>query len=242
MKRDQIQAVLFCVVIGVILAALINKSDTNRNLPANPNNGNLQRVAGGWNQPPAAYNPNYTVQAALTQGPPIMAGQVAPELIKYMGIEVIEVSGGKVKITGVMGASWADKAGLKADDIILRFNTKKIESLADFKKMLAAAPPEKDYPVKYLRNGAIKKTIVWIGEGEMEGFLPIKPSKPAVTAVPVVFGNAMGGQQGAWMPNQGLGGGTCVYRCPQCGNTMEGPVSSSGPICPICRIRTQRIL
>lgn len=248
MKRDQIQAVMFCVALGVILAALINKSDGKNNaLPANPNPGNLQQVAGrgGWNQPGFAYGPNYAVQAALTQAPPIMAGQMPPELIKYMGIEVIEVGSGKIKITGVMGGSWADKAGLQADDIIVRFNNKKIESLEDFKTMVAAAPPEKDYPVKYLRNGALKKTMVTIGEGEMEGFLPIQRNTPAVAAVPVAFGNSMGGQQGAWMPGQGLGGGMCVYRCPQCGNTMEGAVSSdgtSGPICPICRIRTQRIL
>ncbi len=109
--------------------------------------------------------------------PVIAQGQAAPELIKYMGTEVIEVGGGKVKITGVMGNSWAAKSGLEAGDILLSFDTQPITSLAQFKDQLAKVPPEKDYKITYLRGARKKKGIIFIGECEMEGFLPIPQAK-----------------------------------------------------------------
>ena len=106
---------------------------------------------------------------------PIFAGQAPPVLIKELGIEVIPASGGKVKITGVMGNSWADKGGLRAGDIIMEFDTKSIKGLESFRDIINRTPPEKEYKVKVLRAGRIKKCRVTVGEGEMGGFLPIAP-------------------------------------------------------------------
>ncbi|MBF0571455.1 MAG: PDZ domain-containing protein [Candidatus Omnitrophica bacterium] len=124
----------------------------------------------------------YSNQGALQQvvmpgAPPIAQGQDAPVLIKIMGVEAIQVGGGKVKITGVMGNSWADKAGLKEGDVILNFNTKDITGLQQFQDLLAKAPPEKDAKITYMRGLRKKQGIIFIGEGEMEGFLPIQPNK-----------------------------------------------------------------
>ncbi|MBF0503607.1 MAG: PDZ domain-containing protein [Candidatus Omnitrophica bacterium] len=113
-------------------------------------------------------------QVAMPGAPPIMAGQDAPVLIKIMGVEAIQVGGGKVKITGVMGNSWAEKAGLKQGDILLTFNTQEITSLEQFQDLLTKAPPEKDAKITYMRGIRKKKGVIFIGEGEMEGFLPIK--------------------------------------------------------------------
>ncbi|MEI6437199.1 MAG: PDZ domain-containing protein [Candidatus Omnitrophota bacterium] len=129
-----------------------------------------------------AYQPVATLQAgamaaAVTGTTVIAQGQNAPELVKIMGVEAIEVAGGKVKITGVMGSSWADKAGLVAGDILLSFNDKSIEGFEQFKTDLAALPPEKDYKFTYLRGASKKKGIIFVGEGEMEGFLPIPTPK-----------------------------------------------------------------
>lgn len=110
---------------------------------------------------------------ALAAAPVISAGQEVPVLIKQFGAEVMPVGGGKVKITGVMGRSWADKAGLKAGDILLSFDTKKITGLQQFQGLVTAAAPEKDYKITYLRGTRTKKGLVTIGEGEMEGFTPI---------------------------------------------------------------------
>lgn len=203
-----------------------------------------QQQPGVYPYAPQYYNPNAAMgtgpamqQIALAQqGPPITEGQQAPVLIKQMGMEVIEVSGGKVKVTGVMGGSWADKGGLKAGDIILRFKSKPITSLKEFQAMTAAAAPEMDYAVKYLRDGNSKKTMVTIGEGEMEGFLPIKrvPAQDQGT-VPVAFGNSMGVALG-----QGPG---AVYRCPQCGNMVSARSAAGGTtrLCKVCNSVMERI-
>ena len=95
------------------------------------------------------------VQAAFPSAPPILQGEAAPLLIKELGVEVIPVGGGKVKITGIMGGSWAEKGGLKSNDIILRFNTKKIKGLPHFRELLKKVSPEKDYKIKVLRGGRL---------------------------------------------------------------------------------------
>jgi len=115
-------------------------------------------------------------QTALAPGAPIITdGQAPPVLIKQFGVEVVPMTGGKVKITGVMGKSWADKAGLQAGDIILAFNKKKIESFEQFQTLVTKAPPEKPYRVDFLRGARRKHVLVTVGEGEMEGFTPIPP-------------------------------------------------------------------
>lgn len=134
------------------------------------------KTADAWKQ--SGYVPGVNCPTPMQQvAMPIAAGQDAPVLIKYMGVEVIPVAGGKVKITGVMGASRASTAGLKAGDIILSFNTKPLTSLKQFQTLLASVPPEKDYKITYLRGIRKKKGSIFIGEGEMEGFLPIPQPK-----------------------------------------------------------------
>jgi membrane-associated protease RseP (regulator of RpoE activity) len=113
-------------------------------------------------------------QAAMPGAPAIFPGQEKPALIKQFGVEVIPVGGGKVKITGVMGSSWADKAGLKAGDILLSFDTKRITGLEHFRSLVTKAAPERDYKVTFLRGGRTKSCLVTVGEGEMEGFTPIR--------------------------------------------------------------------
>ena len=121
--------------------------------------------------------PGFMQQAAMPGAPAIFPGQERPALIKEFGVEAISVGGGKVKITGVMGASWADKAGLKPGDILLSFDTKKITGMEQFQSLLVKAPPEKDYKVTFLRGGRTKHCLVTVGEGEMEGFTPIPAPK-----------------------------------------------------------------
>ena len=122
-------------------------------------------------------------QAALTQqqaiGPqtkiPIFDGQEKPVLIKQFGIEIVPIINGKVKVTGVMGGSWADKAGLEPGDLLFKFNAVEITSLQQFQDAVAKAPPEMPYKLVYMRDGLKKKCLITVGEGEMEGFKPIAP-------------------------------------------------------------------
>lgn len=238
MKRDQLEVLFVCIVAGVVIGALVSGGSSKGVSQANP--GILQEINGGvWNQP-AMYAPNYGMAAALMQAPPIAPGQKPPTLIKELGMEVMDASGGKVKVTGVMGASWADRAGLRAGDIILRFNNKKFVGLKEFQVLVTAASPEKDYPVRYLRDGAVKKTLVTVGEGEMEGFTPIVAATPAAFGRAGVAPGMMTGPGYGY--GMGMGGGWCMFRCPQCGNAVHGQGNGTmNPACPMCRWPMQRV-
>jgi hypothetical protein len=158
---------------------------------------------------------SYMTPVAFYNAPAIAWGDSSPQLVKELGIEVVPIVGGKVKITGVMGNSWADRAGLKRDDIILRFNKKKIKDMDYFKTLINKAAPEKDYRIKILRGGRIKSTRVTVGEGEMEGFTPI---------VPAAYMNPAG------LGLQGMG----FYQCRRCGNSLIAGGTSAGLSCPVC--------
>lgn len=145
---------------------------------------------------------------------PLLQEQVLPQLIKELGIEVLSMSGGKVKISGVMGNSWAEKGGLRRGDIILRFNKKSINGFNHFKSLIADVRPEKKYRIRILRGGRVKSLRVTVGEGEMEGFNPIVP---AAFSRPYLFG-------------QGV-----PFVCPQCGYSWkEGNYPGQYTYCPRC--------
>ncbi|MBF0253588.1 MAG: PDZ domain-containing protein [Candidatus Omnitrophica bacterium] len=165
----------------------------------------------GANCPPYAMQP-----VAMTQSlPPTSAGEPKPVIIKQWGVEAVSVGQTKVRITGVMGNSWADKAGLRARDVIIEFNGQKLMGMKHLQDMLAKASPEKDYKIKYLRSGRVKKGLITVGEGDMEGVTPI---------VPV-----------AWSPAK-----SAVFVCGQCGGNLLGSASGPVPNCPVCRVPMRR--
>lgn len=125
---------------------------------------------------PLMMQPGMAQQVAMT-APAITADQDKPVLIKYFGCEVASVIGGKAKVTGIMGNSWAEKAGLKTGDILLSFNGKEITSIAQLQDILVKSPGEADYKLDYLRGPLKKHTTIFIGEAEMDGFLPIPQPK-----------------------------------------------------------------
>lgn len=186
MKKEIVIGIIGVAFIGMLLIALFTNKDARDTAE---NALHEIRTFDAWK--PTAYCPTYpqggqqyysyqagaAQQVAMPGVPPILAGQERPVLIKGWGAEVMPVGGGKVKITGVMGSSWADKAGLKAGDIILSFDSKKITSLQQFQQIVATAAPEKDYKVTFLRGSRTKKCLVTVGEGEMEGFTPIPQPK-----------------------------------------------------------------
>ncbi|MBF0531985.1 MAG: PDZ domain-containing protein [Candidatus Omnitrophica bacterium] len=185
MKKETMIALCGLVFIALLVVALFNHKDAQvavdetlheiKTADAWQQSAHAPCPVGGPGSASPYSGPNQPV--ALNGAPPILAGQEKPALIKQMGAEVLQVGGGKVKITGVMGSSWADKAGLKANDILLSFNGKKITSLQQFQDLTLSAPPEKEYKVTYLRGGRLKKALLMIGEGEMEGFTPIPQPK-----------------------------------------------------------------
>lgn len=64
---------------------------------------------------------------------------------------VADVEG--VKLSGVRGGGPADKAGLKAEDIILKLGKKEIKNIYDYTNILADLEAGKKYNVSVMRNG-----------------------------------------------------------------------------------------
>ncbi|MBF0217217.1 MAG: PDZ domain-containing protein [Candidatus Omnitrophica bacterium] len=174
MKREYLIGFVAMIFIAMLALALFNRHTIQ---DVAQETMHEITTADMWKQ--SAYAPGQVglTQVAFPSAPAIFAGAEKPTLIKQMGCEMVQVGGGKVKITGVMGGSWADKAKLKAGDIILSFNGKQFDGLKGFQAMVAAVAPEKDYKIKYMRGANIKKGLVTIGEGEMEGFTPIPVPK-----------------------------------------------------------------
>ena len=145
-------------------------------------------------------------------------------LVRPIGIEVKDQLGGVVACA-VYGNSWAEKAGMKQGDIIVRFNHVDVVYVNQFQDLVAKAPPEKRVPTTVLRKGKKVKFDVWVGEGELEGVvLPDKAAK---------VNPAAPGNPAAWGQGQGFGrGGYAV--CPGCGFRMLCQRGQACPLCPRC--------
>ncbi len=136
-------------------------------------------VVGPGSLPPALYPVGLARSApkALWRGvaaPAIAPDAVRPTLIKIFGIEICPAPGAGVEVTGVMGNSYASNAGLRAGDIIIECNGAKVRGVGQFQQLVSRAAPESDASIKVLRNGRTRDLLVMVGEGEMEGFTPIR--------------------------------------------------------------------
>ena len=105
--------------------------------------------------------------------PPIPPNAVKPTLVPVFGMEVVPAPGG-LKVTGVMGNSYASRAGVKAGDMVIGCNGAKVSDLAQFKLAVDKSAPESNANVTFMRDGRKKDVAIMVGEGEMEGFTPIK--------------------------------------------------------------------
>jgi membrane-associated protease RseP (regulator of RpoE activity) len=141
---------------------------TNCHTIGRPGASSLARVAGGA----APNSPRTTWQGVAA--PAITADAVKPTLIEEIGMEICPAQGAGVKVTGIMGNSFASRAGLRAGDFIIAFNGAKVGNVRQFEQLIAQAPPEMDAQLKILRNGRTRDTAVMVDEGEMDGFTPIQ--------------------------------------------------------------------
>lgn len=113
------------------------------------------------------YSPNWG-KPSSAEGIP-----VKKVLIRELASEVAASQGkSSVIIQSVYIGGNAQKAGLKAGDRIVRFNGRKIKNIKQFQFVVACAKPESNVKIKVIRNGEKVKSIVMIGEGEMEGASP----------------------------------------------------------------------
>jgi serine protease Do len=86
--------------------------------------------------------------------------EVTKELAESFGLK--QTSG--ALIAGVEKNSPADKGGLEAGDIILKFDGKPINTSSDLPRVVAATKPGKVVPVEIVRKGANKTLQLGVGE------------------------------------------------------------------------------
>ncbi|HCX73250.1 MAG TPA: protease degQ [Candidatus Cloacimonas sp.] len=99
--------------------------------------------------------------------------EITPELKE--SLELKEVAG--VLVAQVMEDTPAEKAGLKAGDVILEFNGKKIPNVSKFMITVANSEIGEEIPLKISRNGKIKTLTVKLTERN-EDILAKNSSKP----------------------------------------------------------------
>jgi serine protease Do len=85
-------------------------------------------------------------------------------------------------VNQVERGSPADKAGIEALDIIVRFDGKPIQSSSDLPRVVGATRPGSQVAVQVLRKGATRDLTITVGElqeDRIAGREPSRPSKPA---------------------------------------------------------------
>ena len=94
-------------------------------------------------------------------------------LIRELALEVAASQGKSSVIShSVYIGGNAEKAGLKIGDCIVRFNGRKVKNVEQFQSIVARARPESNVKIEVVRDGEKVKSIVMVGEGEMEGATP----------------------------------------------------------------------
>jgi len=83
----------------------------------------------------------------------------------FLGVGTEKTTGG-VKVVTVSDNSGAEKAGLKAGDIITKINETKIETPEDLTKAIGKLEPENKVTISYLRNKKAMKATATLGKNK----------------------------------------------------------------------------
>ncbi len=111
------------------------------------------------------YSPNWGKTSTSPRSIPVRR-----VLIKELALEVGASQGkGSVIIQSVYVGGNAEKVGLRVGDRIVRFNGRNIKNVKQFKSTVTRAKPEANVKIQVIRNKKKIKSVVMVGEGEMEG-------------------------------------------------------------------------
>jgi serine protease Do len=94
----------------------------------------------------------------------------------HLGVEIDDITAARAKdlrlaeergveIKSVASDSPAAKAGLQPGDLVLEFNGQRVESTAQFRRMVIEIPPGRQVQLQISRNGATQTVTATIGEG-----------------------------------------------------------------------------
>jgi serine protease Do len=99
----------------------------------------------------------------------------------YLGVSLAEIDANRAKelklkedygveITRVEDGSPAEKAGLKAGDVVLEYNGERVEGMEQFGRMVRETPPGREVKLKISRNGSGQTLTAVVGSRKMRGF------------------------------------------------------------------------
>jgi serine protease Do len=81
----------------------------------------------------------------------------------------------------------ADKAGIQASDVILKFNGKPVNNSSDLPRMVAVIKPGTKVPVQLWRKGESRQVTVEVAEMPEEAKLAQSPKKPSEKAAEMIL-------------------------------------------------------
>lgn len=81
-------------------------------------------------------------------------------------------------VTNVAKGSSAEKAGLKAGDVIISFDGKKVSSETDLPKLVAATPIDKRVPITIYRDGKRKELLITVSRAKEDAATSAGAVKP----------------------------------------------------------------
>jgi predicted metalloprotease with PDZ domain len=124
--------------------------------------------------------------SALALGPAVRAAQDAedgPKVEKrvivrhaggsgFLGIGLEDVAGEArgAKVRSVESGSAAEKAGIKQDDVIVRFDGESVRSATQLSRLVGETPAGRAVPLEVSRGGATQKLTATLGERRMRVF------------------------------------------------------------------------
>ncbi len=109
-----------------------------------------------------------TVQAMAVPGF-IGVGLAEIDGERAKALKLTEVAG--VEVTRVEEDSPAEKAGLQVGDVVLEYNGEKVESMAQFSRLVRETPPGREVKLRISRNGQTQDLTVKVGSRRPGGYM-----------------------------------------------------------------------
>jgi len=101
----------------------------------------------------------------------VMLHEIDSDRAKALNLPEVE----GVEVTRVGPESPADKAGLKAADVILEYNGQRVESMEQFSRMVHETPPGHEIKLAISRNGSTQMVMLRVGTRPMPGIAGMAP-------------------------------------------------------------------
>jgi serine protease Do len=111
------------------------------------------------------------IYSQLVEGGKIVRGALGvsirpleADMAEYLGLKAAK----GVLIVEVAEGSAAEKAGMKAYDVVVEFNNEKVENMNEFRSRVASLKPGTRVKIKVIRNGRRKTLYAELGESSKE--------------------------------------------------------------------------